>query len=99
MFYNSANVLEYNPGRGGQRSPCKVDACSLVDWKCEWGCPQISKAFIRFTNNKAYLAAGVGLNSWDGRMEIVGWESHDTGLAIESLAESFWINKALVVCR
>jgi hypothetical protein len=100
LFYNDKNVLEYNPGRGGDRTPCKVNACNIKDWNCkDWGCPVEEKAFLRVTNSKAFLVAGVGLNSWTGTMEIVGWESHDTGLAIESLAESFWIDKALAVCR
>jgi hypothetical protein len=97
LFYNGNNVLEYNPGRGGSRYPCKVNACALSN--CDWGCPAEERAFLRITNSKAFLAAGVGLNSWTGTMEVVGWESHDTGLSIESLAEAFWIDKALFVCR
>lgn len=98
LFYENG-VLKYNPGRGGDRSPCKVNACDTPDWNCDWGCPGGDEAYLRITNNKAFLTAGVGLNSWTGTMEIVGWESHDTGLAIESLASSFWIDKALAVCR
>ena len=98
LFYESG-VLKYNPGRGGNRSPCNVDPCNIPNWNCGRGCPQGDEAFLHITNSKTFLAAGVGLNSWTGTMEIVGWESHDTGLALESLAKSFWIDKALVVCR
>lgn len=67
---------------------------------CDWGCPDEERAAIRITNSKAFLVAGVGLNSWTGVMEVVGWESHDTGLAIESLSNGgFWIDRALAVCR
>ena len=41
----------------------------------------------------------VGLNSWSGEMEIVGFESHDNGLSMESLASWFYIEKLLAVCR
>jgi hypothetical protein len=97
LYYNSNNVLEYNPGRSGDRSPCKVNACELGN--CDWGCPADQRTSIRITNTKAFLAAGVGLNSWTGSIEIIGWESHDTGLALESLSDGFWLDKALVVCR
>jgi hypothetical protein len=100
LFYDSAGVLTYNPGRDGNRDPCKVNACDLEYWNCvDWGCPLEHQAYIRITNTKAFLTAGVGLNSWTGTMEVVGWESHDTGLAMESLASSFWIDKMLAVCR
>ena len=32
-------------------------------------------------------------------MEIVGFESHDNGLSMESLASWFYIEKLLAVCR
>jgi hypothetical protein len=32
-------------------------------------------------------------------MEIVGYEAHDVGLSIESLASGFWIDDMLAVCR
>jgi hypothetical protein len=97
LYYNSNNVMEYNAGRGGDRSPCKVNACELGN--CDWGCPADQRTSIRITNTKAFLTAGVGLNSWSGSMEVIGWESHDTGLALESLSEGFWLDKALIVCR
>jgi hypothetical protein len=97
LFYNNDDILEYNPGRGGDRSPCEVNACALGN--CDYGCPVEKRAFIRITNTKAFLASGVGLNSWTGAMEVVGYEAHDTGLTLESLATAFWIDKALMVCR
>lgn len=51
------------------------------------------------TNSKAFLAAGVGMNSWSGRMEIIGFEAHDNSLSIEALSDGFWINNLLAVCR
>jgi hypothetical protein len=74
-----------------------VNACALGD--CDYGCPVDDRAFVRMTNSKAFLVAGVGFNSWSGTMELIGWESHDTGLSIESLAEAFWIDSMLAVCR
>jgi hypothetical protein len=97
LYYNVNNTLEYNPGRSGDRSPCKVNACELGN--CDWGCPADQRTSIRLTNTKAFLVTGVGLNSWTGSIEIIGWESHDTGLALESLSDGFWLDKALVVCR
>lgn len=38
-------------------------------------------------------------NSWTGRIEIIGYESHDTGLALESLSDGFWLDNALIVCQ
>jgi hypothetical protein len=98
LYYNGKNVLEYNPGRSGARRSCRVNACVLGD--CDYGCPIDDMVFLRVSNSKAFRIAGVGLNSWSGSLEVVGWESHDVGLAIESLnSEGFWIDNALIVCR
>jgi hypothetical protein len=98
LYYNDKNVLEYNPGRSGARRSCRVNACVLGD--CDHGCPIDDLVFLRISNSKAFRIAGVGLNSWSGSLEVVGWESHDVGLAIESLnSEGFWIDNALIVCR
>ena len=51
------------------------------------------------TNTKAYQTAGVGLNSWSGRMEIVGIEAHDVGLSLEALEPGFWIDSLVATCR
>jgi hypothetical protein len=75
-----------------------VNACVLGD--CDYGCPVDDEVFIRVSNSKAFRIAGVGLGSWTGGFEVVGWESHDVGLAIESLSSTgFWIDNALIVCR
>jgi hypothetical protein len=97
LYYNSNNVLEYSPGRGGTRRPCKVNMCETGN--CDASCPEDQQTSIRLTNTKAFLAAGPGLNSWTGPIEIIGWESHDTGLGLESISDGFWLDKALVVCR
>ena len=52
------------------------------------------------TNNKAYLTPSGGLNSWSGRFEIMGFKTHDTALAMESLSDGgFFINKLYAECR
>jgi hypothetical protein len=51
------------------------------------------------SNSKAFLTPGVGLNSWFGNMEILGFESHDAGLSINSLSPGFWLQNLLAVCR
>jgi hypothetical protein len=51
------------------------------------------------TNTKAFLAAGTGFNSWNGEMEIIGYESYDAALSLESLASWFYMEKLLAVCR
>jgi hypothetical protein len=101
LYYNSANVLEYNPGRSfdfadQQRDTCLKDLCAQGD--CRW-CPTQYKAFMRFTNNKAFLTPSVGLGSWSGRMEVRGFECHDCALSIEALESGFWIDNMLVTCR
>jgi hypothetical protein len=97
LYYNSDNLLEYNPGRGGNRRPCNVNVCETGN--CDAPCPADQQTSIRLTNTKAFLVAGAGLNSWTGPIEIIGWESHDTGLALESISDGFWLDKALIVCR
>jgi hypothetical protein len=32
-------------------------------------------------------------------LEVIGYEAHDNGLAIEALSEGFWLDNVLVVCR
>jgi hypothetical protein len=46
-----------------------------------------------------FLTPSTGLNSWSGRMEILGYESHDVGLSLESLESGFWIDNMLAQCR
>jgi len=102
LYYNDQGVLEYNPGRdfdfgNHDRNTCLRDLCSSGD--CGGWCPEYEQSWIRMTNTKAFLAPSVGLNSWSGRMEIVGFEAHDVGLSIEALEAGFWIDNMMVACR
>ncbi len=54
---------------------------------------------MRITNSKAFLAPSIGLSTWSGRMEIIGFECHDCGLSIQALASGFWIDDVLAQCR
>ena len=101
LYYNAQNVLEYNPGRSFDfanhlRDTCLTNLCLTGD--CSW-CPIEDQAFFRLTNSKAFLTPGDGLNSWSGRMEVLGFECHDCGLSIEALQSGFWIDNMLVNCR
>ena len=51
------------------------------------------------TNSKAFMVANVGIGSWSGRMDVVKYEAHDTGLAIEALESGFYIDQMSVACR
>ncbi len=57
------------------------------------------EAWNRISNSKVFLVPGVGLNSWFGNMEVVGFESHDVGLSMNSLSFGFWVQNLLSVCR
>jgi hypothetical protein len=47
-----------------------------------------------------FLRTGIGFLSWNGRVEVVGFESHDAGLSVSALTVGgFWLDSALVVCR
>ena len=102
-LYFENGVLTYNPGRSSRfredgRDTCRVDFCQQ-DTNCLGWCDPKDQLWVRVTNSKAFLSAGVGLNSWSGRMEIVGFESHDNGLSIQALESGFWIDNMLAVCR
>lgn len=102
LYYNGAGVLEYNAGRDFDfnnhgRNTCQRDLCA--EGNCGGWCAEHEKLWVRMTNTKAFLAPNVGLGSWSGRMEIVGFEAHDVGLAIEALEAGFWIDNMLAVCR
>lgn len=85
------DILTYDPGRNGEdRNVCGVEGT--------W-CQPKDRLWSRLTNTKSYLNAGAGLNSWSGRMELVGFESHDNGISVESLSDGFWIDNMLSVCR
>ena len=97
------NKLKYNAGRElsgkGSRTPCKIDMCLVNPNFCDLDCQVEDHAWNRITNTKAFLTAGIGLQSWKGRMEVSKFEAHDVGLAVEALQSGFWINNMLVVCR
>lgn len=100
MYYKD-DKLQYNAGRSFEferddRNPCNINAC---EDHCSWGCPDHEFSWLRMTNTKAFLSAGVGINSWSGRIEVEFYESHDNRLAIESLSSGFWLNNMLAVCR
>jgi hypothetical protein len=50
-------------------------------------------------NSKVFQVANVGINSWSGRMEVIGYETHDVGLALEALESGFWVTEMLAECR
>jgi hypothetical protein len=91
LYYNGDGVLEYNAGRDqtNNRNPCIDDEDTA---KCE-------AAWNRITNSKTFLVANVGIGSWSGRMEVIDYECHDVGLALEALVNGFWIDNMLVACR
>jgi hypothetical protein len=103
IYYNTTtNILTYNPGRdfdfaNHDRSTCTVNACALGD--CAYGCPAYDMVPIRLTNSKTFLVSSVGLNSWTGRIEIIGYEAHDVALMMEALSDGFWLDQGLVTCR
>jgi hypothetical protein len=99
LYYDSNNVLTYNPGRqfDSYRDTCARNLCR--EGNCDGYCEPHHQLWVRITNTKTYLTAGIGLNSWSGRMEIIGFESHDNGLAVAALESGFWIDQMLAVCR
>jgi len=101
LFVNDEGNLAYNPGRpysfDNSRFTCQQDFCPTGN--CFGWCEEGDRLWVKVTNTKTYLAAGAGLNSWSGRMEIIGYESHDTGMALQALEAGFWIDNLLAVCR
>ena len=102
-LYFENGVLTYNPGlsfrvRQDSRNTCSVDFCELRD-NCLGSCSPKDQLWVRLTNSKAFLSAGVGMKSWSGRMEIIGFESHDNGLSVEAFEKGVWIDNMLTVCR
>jgi hypothetical protein len=70
LYYNNNGILEYNPGKNtfGQspRSPCKKDPCSPTAASCHTSrCTAAQQSWLRITNTKTFLNAGVGLVSDD----------------------------------
>jgi len=100
LYYNDDDVLEYNAGRdlGNRRSTCLVNKCQ-GSFGCGAYCRPREQDWVKISNMKAFLVAGVGFSSWNGRMELRGYECHDCGLALQSLSHGFWANDMLAVCR
>jgi len=99
-LYYQGDKLVYNAGRDqnmGSRSPCYKDWCAAGN--CNGYCQPTDQAWNLLEQNKAFLTPGPGMNSWSGRAEIVGYETHDVGLALEALESGFWISDLLAVCR
>jgi hypothetical protein len=100
LYYNDNGVLEYQPGRDlpHKRSTCLVDKCS--SGHCGDFCKTNEQAWITMSNSKVYLSANIGLGSWDGRLELHGFECHDCGMAMAAIAsEGFFAKNVLVECR
>jgi hypothetical protein len=66
---------------------------------CSGWCPRSQNGYVRMTNSKAFLTPSTGLNSWSGRMEVIGFKCYDCGLSIQALASGFWIDDLSVECR
>jgi len=104
LYYENSTdgvTLVYNAGRDqskGIRRPCKIDMC-LTSGGCDDWCPSDKRAWIQINNSKAFLTPSDGLNSWSGRLEVLGYEAHDMGLSLEALESGFWIDKMLATCR
>jgi len=99
LYYNANDQLVYNAGRdqSHNRKPCLVDKCA--EGNCDGYCQLYDQAWNKITNSKTYLVPSVGIGSWSGRMEVVGYEAHDVALGLEALESGFWIDDMLVVCR
>jgi hypothetical protein len=68
LYYPDANssLLQYNPGRSfnfwrDDRRPCSVNNCAAPYNDCAYGCPESKESWVRMTNSKAFLTAGVGV--------------------------------------
>lgn len=93
LYYDSIGNLEYNAGRpftdSQNRYPCIMNP--------ETGDCDDSQNLI--TNSKVYQVPNVGIGSWSGKMDVVRYECHDIGLALEALESGFWIDQMKVTCR
>jgi len=103
LYYSDTDrtLLEYNAGRDqikGSRNPCLVDTCAIHN-DCGRYCSEGEKAWFKLTNNKAFLTASPGMNSWSGRMEVTYFEAHDVALGIEAIESGFGIDNFFVECR
>jgi len=83
-FDTDGTTLVYNAGRDqskGYRRPCLTNMCATSGGCDDW-CPSDKRAWIQLNNSKAFLTPSNGLNSWSGRMEVLGFEAHDMGLSL-----------------
>jgi hypothetical protein len=85
LYYDTdGTTLVYNAGRDqskGYRRPCLTNMCATSGGCDDW-CPSDKRAWIQLNNSKAFLTPSNGLNSWSGRMEVLGFEAHDMGLSL-----------------
>jgi len=98
LCFNSTPFPHLPQGRNQQNfQRCDINACEKSS-SCN--CPSVNRQFLDFSNNKAFLSASVGFKSWSGTMNVMGWETHDVSLSLESLSGGgFWITDMLSVCR
>ena len=102
LYYNDDDVLEYQAGRDlkNRRETCLVNKCNGKPGSCGNFCRPREQAWVQVSNSKAFLVAGVGFGSWSGRMDVLGYESHDCGLSMESQSsDGFSARDMLAVCR
>jgi hypothetical protein len=100
LYYNDNGVLEYQAGRDmvQRRSTCLVDKCKSGN--CGAFCKRDEQGWMKVSNSKAFLIANVGLGSWSGRLDILGYECHDCGMSMEALSsDGFFAQNVLVQCR
>lgn len=64
LSYNKDDKLKYNPGRSDKffRNTCKVNPCVTLKNDCG-RCDPNNDAWMRVTNSKSFLTAGVGFVS------------------------------------
>ena len=90
-------ILKYNAGRDARneerRKPCKDEDFDEAKGKC------LKTYWNQITNSKVYQVGNVGLGSWSGEIEILGFECHDCGLTMEALVQGFWADDVAAVCR
>ena len=101
LYYNSNDVLEYQAGRDlkNVRDTCNANPCDYPGG-CAALCQPWDQAWAKVTNSKSFLVAGIGLGSWGGRVDVVGFECHDCGLSIMGqTTDGFSVRNLLGVCR
>eukprot|EP00934_Nitzschia_sp_Nitz4_P002604 Nitzschia sp. Nitz4//scaffold396_size11502//5699//11254//NITZ4_009037-RA/size11502-snap-gene-0.7-mRNA-1//-1//CDS//3329550271//2594//frame0 len=91
LYYNDDGLQEYIAGRDQSR-PRAFCEDNPDTGECE-------STFSVISNSRVYQAGNVGFGSWSGSMEVHGYESHDSGMAFETLAGGFWVDNMHVVCR